>query len=118
METEFFLDKPNWGGLINITDHTDHLYLPEMFNYPNVDGAILCITNRPQKKAHLYPIQITLVKDHAMNQVWVISPRTSDVGKGLVCMLADPSTPGNSSVRWQILLLQGTHPFADGTRLS
>ena len=64
METEFFLDEPNWGGLINSTDHTGHLYLPEMFNYPNVDGAILCITNRPQKKAHLYPIQITLAKGH------------------------------------------------------
>jgi len=35
METEFFLDKPNWGGLINSTDHTGRLYLPEMFNYPN-----------------------------------------------------------------------------------
>jgi len=53
-----------------------------------------------------------------MNQVRVISPRTSDEGKGLVCTPADPSTPGNSSAHWQILLLQGTCPFTNGTGLS
>ena len=33
-------------------------------------------------------------------------------------MLADPTTPGNSSARWQIPLLQGARPLTDGTRFS
>jgi len=41
-----------------------------------------------------------------MNQVWVISPWASDEEKGLVCMLAGPTTPRGSSVHWwnQVLL--------------
>lgn len=64
IETESFQQVPNWDSLINSTDRTSCLYLPDRFNYVNVDGAILQITSRNPKQAHLYLIQITLAKDH------------------------------------------------------
>jgi len=64
METEFFWQVPDWDGLINSTGRTSRLYLPDTFNYPNVDGAILLITSRNRKEARLYLIQIALAKDH------------------------------------------------------
>ena len=66
IKTEYFQQVPKWDSFIDSTDHTytSRLYLPNTFNYANVDGAILQITSRKRKRAHLYLIQITLAKHH------------------------------------------------------
>jgi hypothetical protein len=58
LERRFFHDTPVWNTALNS-------YLPEQFNYANVDGAIPHVTSRaPNRKAHLYLIQITTAMKH------------------------------------------------------
>ena len=70
IETESFQQVPNWDSLIDNTTRSSRLYLPDKFNYANVDGAILHITSRNPKQAHLYLIQITLAKDHKDSETY------------------------------------------------
>jgi len=55
---------------------------------------------------------------YVMNWVQVIIPRMSDEGKGLVCVLADPTTPRDLSVHQQILLLWDACLLANRTGFS
>lgn len=60
--TRWFSETPDWVSFIQDMDDCC-LYLPEQFNYPNIDGAILLL-NRKQKQAHLFVIRVTLTRKH------------------------------------------------------
>ncbi|KAG9033181.1 hypothetical protein FS842_003981 [Serendipita sp. 407] len=62
LDAEFFDDVPNWNPFIAST-HECRLYLPATFNFANVDAAILRL-DRWNRKAYLYPIQVTLARTH------------------------------------------------------
>jgi len=65
LQREFFLEIPDWSKLIDEEpQHSCRLYLPQQFNYANVDGAVLHLVSRNPKKAHLYLIQVTLAMKH------------------------------------------------------
>ena len=65
LEVEYFLDRPNWATIINKPDVNCCLYMPSVFNYPNVDAAILQLDrDKLEPKARLYLIQMTLARSH------------------------------------------------------
>jgi hypothetical protein len=62
MEHTTFEDIPNWDNQLS-SGHTIRLYIPTVYNFRAVDAVILHL-DRNAKSAHLYPIQITLSKQH------------------------------------------------------
>ena len=62
MDRVMFQDKPSWKNRL-LTKEKCCLYVPAAYNFDHVDGVILRLDDR-DKKAHLYPIQITLSLRH------------------------------------------------------
>ena len=63
MDWEVFDNTPNWATLISNRKSKCRLYLPSAINYANIDAAILSLDQK-KKKAHVYPIQVTLSPYH------------------------------------------------------
>jgi len=62
MEYHMFNSQPNWDNLLK-SDKTLGLYIPNAYNYRAVDGVILHLDHK-NKRAELFPIQITLSMHH------------------------------------------------------
>jgi len=61
-EKEFFDNVPPVAKLIN--GHDDlRLYIPTVFNFPDIDGAIVRL-DRVEKKAYVYLIQVMIAENH------------------------------------------------------
>lgn len=61
----YFWDVPDWGVLMKATGRaTRQLFVPTRFNYEAIDGIIAHL-NKGRKSLALYPIQITIAKDHS-----------------------------------------------------
>jgi hypothetical protein len=63
MDHSWFTTSPDWKS-VTMSNSTQCLYLPYSFKFPNIDGIILSL-DRTKQRAYLFPLQITLAKDHA-----------------------------------------------------
>ena len=64
LDKVFFDQQPDMKQLLNGCK-TCQLYLPTIFNFPNIDALIVRVNNKGKGKgAYFYPIQITIAKVH------------------------------------------------------
>jgi len=66
MDTALFAGQPDWIGQIR-KDVELRLHLPTAYKFPHIDATILRLDVKP-KLAHVYPIQITLSRDHKYSE--------------------------------------------------
>lgn len=81
MRAEYFTSIPFWSNFIQSGD-TVRLYLPKAFNYPAIDAAILQL-DRTQRKARLFPIQVTLAKNHKDSELLFYQTKWGAWAQGL-----------------------------------
>ena len=81
LTVEHFATTPVWSNLIKSSE-SHRLYLPNAFNYPSIDGAILQV-DRTKKQAHLLLIQVTLAKKHSDSESLFYRNQWDDWTNGL-----------------------------------